>query len=209
MSYLLHVANVLYIAAFLVKDILWLRALSVVGGTLMVLAFVARTPPMWDGAAWDALFVSINLVQIGLLIAARRPVQLRGEELALYQSVFQRLSRSEFRQLTKLGSFESFPPGARMVERGRPLDVLRVICSGTVSVRAAEREICTLSQAQFVGEMAYLTGEAPNASVVALDSVVCFAWPRAQLRAHMQAEAEIHAQLQAIVGEDLVRKLRG
>lgn len=208
MTYLLHVANVLYILAFLVKDMMWLRALSIAGGTSMVVAYLARTPPMWDGAGWDALFVAINLVQISLLLASRRPVRLTGEEQRLYAATFRSLTPREFKTLLSHGAREARAAGDRIVEHGAALDVVRVVLEGEVDVRDGDRVVCTLGVGQFVGEMAFLSGEHPKADVVARTDATFIAWPAATLRRALEADVELRAQVQTILGHDLMRKLR-
>lgn len=208
MTYLLHVGNVLYILAFLVKDMVWLRALSIAGGTSMVLAYVARSPPMWDGAGWDALFVVINLVQLGLLLAQRRPVKLTAEEQRLYAASFRSLTPREWKTLVDKGKRETFTAGAHVVERGKELDVVRVVAEGTVEVRDGDRVVCALGIGQFVGEMAFLSGEHPKADVVAREDVTFIAWPAPALRRALEDDVDLRAQVQTILGHDLMRKLQ-
>ena len=208
MTYLLHVANAFSIVAFLVKDILWLRALSITGGVCMVTAYVARTPPMWDGAGWDALFVAINVVQIGLLVAARRPVRLTGDEQALYQATFRALTAREFKQLADRGIWQSMQTGTHFIEAGKELETVRVIASGEVEVCAGDRVLSRLGPGQFVGEMAFLSSEQPSVDVVAATDTRCLAWPAAALKQALTNDAELRAHVQTILGVDLARKLR-
>ena len=73
MAYLIHVANVLYLLSYLVKDILWLRLLSILGGVLLMITYVSAVPPLFTPLAWGAVFAAINGYQIYLLILERRP----------------------------------------------------------------------------------------------------------------------------------------
>ena len=53
MAYLIHVANVLILGSFLVRDILWLRALSVLGGICFMLYFLFGSPTvLWAPVGW-------------------------------------------------------------------------------------------------------------------------------------------------------------
>lgn len=208
MSYLLHVANVLFITAFLVKDILWLRVLSIGGGVCMIITFVAKTPPMWDGAAWDALFVAINVVQIGLLFAQRRPVRLSSDEQRVYAATFRALTPREWKALVAKGTWEKVDAGAVVVAKGEALTTIRVVADGECEVRDGATAVAALSCGQFVGEMAFLSGDHPKADVVAKEPVTFLAWPAEALRAHLEKDAELRAQVHFILGRDLVKKLR-
>jgi hypothetical protein len=89
---LLNLANVLYLASYLVRDILQLRALTVAGSLVLLLFNVLQPSPLWSGIAWGVLFSAINIYQIYRLLLERRPVRLREDEQHLYQLVFRSLS---------------------------------------------------------------------------------------------------------------------
>ena len=74
MQALIHVANVLYLFSYLVKDILWLRVLAVVAGLVLMAFYVLQPTPLLAAIAWNVLFTIINVYQVYLLILERRPV---------------------------------------------------------------------------------------------------------------------------------------
>src|SRR5215470_8504259 len=97
MPYIYNTANVLYLISYLVKDILWLRLVTVVAGILLIVnAIITKMP---ESVAWNLLFTTINLYQSVLLILERRPVHLSEEEQRLYARVFRSLTPREFRKL--------------------------------------------------------------------------------------------------------------
>jgi len=204
---LLHAANVLYLLAYLVKDILWLRLLSVVAGVLLLAFFFEQITPPWASIAWNALFLAINLAQSWRLILERRPVRLTEREMRLYQLVFRSLTPREFVKLLALGRWQEALPEARLVERERALDCLMVIASGRTAVKLGDR-VVELSEGRFVGEMSFITGEPPAADVVALDAVRYVAWPKADLSKFLADHPALRAAWQAVLGADLVSKLR-
>src|SRR5262245_59612699 len=99
MSNLIHLANVLLLLSFLVRDILWLRLLNVLAGVAFIVYFATGTPPAWAPVGWNTLFLTINFVQIWRLLLERRPVRLGADELALYQLAFRGLTQQEFAKL--------------------------------------------------------------------------------------------------------------
>lgn len=207
MAYLLHAANVLYLLSYLVKDILWLRLLTVVAGLLLLTWALLQPQPLWASVAWNSLFLAINLYQSWLLIMERRPVRLTECESRLYQLVFRSLTPREFVKLLALGRWEEAAPEARLVERARGLDRLMVIASGRTAVRFGER-VVELPEGRFVGEMSFITGEAPTADVVAVDVVRYVSWPKAELTRFLAEHPTLRAAWQAVLGADLVNKLR-
>jgi hypothetical protein len=207
MAYLLHTANVVYLLSYLVKDILWLRLLTVVGGVLLMVWAYMQPEPLWASLAWNAVFMTINVWRIVLLLLERRPVRLSERDMRLYRQVFRTLTPREFVQLLGLGRWEEAKPETRIVERAQALDRLMVIASGKTAVRIGER-VVELGEGQFVGEMSFITGEPPAADVVALDAIRYVSWPKAELRAFLAEHPALRAAWQAVLGADLVGKLR-
>ena len=81
----IHLSNAIYLCAYLVKDILWLRVLTVVAG-LVLLGYYAWMPaPVWLAIVWNIVFTAINLRQIEQLLHDCRPVTLQPDELLLYR----------------------------------------------------------------------------------------------------------------------------
>src|SRR5467141_1697013 len=75
-----HLANVLYVVSYLVADILWLRALAVLGG-LSSLTWTLTTPtPSLAFIGWTLVYNTINMVQIGRLWQERRQVRSGGAD---------------------------------------------------------------------------------------------------------------------------------
>src|SRR5262245_51875725 len=73
MFVLINAANVLYLASYVVRDILWLRALTMVAGLALVFYYALLPAPLVVAIAWNAVFLAINAWQIRLLLLERRP----------------------------------------------------------------------------------------------------------------------------------------
>lgn len=207
MTIFIHVANVLYLLSYLVKDILWLRVLTIVGGLTIVAYYVFMPTPVWAAIAWNVLFLAINAWQIRLLLLERRPVQLDPESLALYKLAFRSLKPREFVKVLKLARWSEVEAGERIVERGEPLDRIMVIAGGRVLVKPPTGTPIELRPGCFVGEMSFMTGERPNADVFAAEKTRLVAWPQKELKALLDGAAELRAAVQGVLGADLVAKL--
>jgi hypothetical protein len=205
---LIHVANVLYLVSYLVKDILWLRVLTVVAGSTLMPYYALRADPLWAAVAWNVLFIAINAYQIYLLILERRPVRLGEDEQRLYQLAFRSLTPREFQKLVGIGRWESAGEGEVIVRKGEDLDRMMVIFAGSVDVRSGDRRLVELKEGQFVGEMSFLSGERPTVDVVAKQGARFVSWSKAPLRAFLEQHGGMRAALQMILGADLVGKLR-
>jgi hypothetical protein len=205
---LIHAANVVYLASYSVRDILWLRIFTVLGAVLLMVAFYVRPDPLWEAIGWNVLFVGVNAFQIVLLVRERWPVQLAGLERAIYGLVFQDLKPGEYRQLVRQAQTRLVPAGTTLIADGSAVGELLLVCGGEVAVRRSGREVARLTAGQFVGEMSFLTREPASAEVVAGTEVRVMAWPQEALRRFLQQKPGIAHQLRAILGLDLLKKLQ-
>ena len=80
---LIHAANVLYLFAFMVRDILWLRVLTVVAASCLIPYFCFRPEPLMAAIYWNLAFTALNIFWIVRLLLERRPVKLSAEEQRL------------------------------------------------------------------------------------------------------------------------------
>ena len=66
---LCHLANLAFAAAYFVRDMRRLRALSVIGCSLCAaFNYCAPATPLWTGIGWNIFFALVNVVAL-----ARRP----------------------------------------------------------------------------------------------------------------------------------------
>src|SRR6476646_3146942 len=99
----IHLANVLLLLSFLVSDILWLRLLNVAAGVAFIFFFATASPPILAPVGWNAVFLTINLVQVWRLLQERRPVRLQADELSLHKLAFRALTPREFERILAIG----------------------------------------------------------------------------------------------------------
>ena len=201
----LHVANVIYLCSYSVRDILWLRALTVLA---MLLAGACYwTCSQYGALGWQGAFLAINIFQIGLLVYERRPVKLSDVEQRLHDGPLHTLTARQVQRFNHAAEWQTIGFGEVLLEEDKPLEHLILVLSGHAKVVTQEREIALIESGQFAGEMSFLTGGNTTASVVALDTILYARWPKSYIEDLMQREQELSTALQAALGTDLVRKL--
>lgn len=95
-DYLIHVANILFMVGFAVRDVLLLRIIFVTGSFFAVGFYLQQSPPLLSSVGWSVVYVSIHAYWILRILRERRPVVLRPEEETLYQLVFGSLKKQKF-----------------------------------------------------------------------------------------------------------------
>lgn len=205
MDAFIHTANVLFLLSYLVRDILWLRLLTIVAILTLMPYYAANDllpPLLWNGA-----FTALNVYQVYRLLLERRPVRLSLEQQRLYRLGFDSLSPRDFLRLLERGTWEDHDQEVELVEQGCTLQRLTVIAEGDARVEVNGEVVSQLGPGQFVGEMSYVSGEPACARVVAM-GCRCVHWPREVLRGMLDERTDLRAALQNVIGTDLASKLR-
>jgi hypothetical protein len=206
---LIHVANVLYLFAFIVRDILWLRILTVVAAVCLIPYYYFRPESMMMPIYWNLVFMVLNLYWICKLLLERLPVKLSPDEQRLCELVFRTMSPREMIKLLKLATWESAEAGECFVERGKALSRLMVIHSGTACAEVNGRKVTELRPGQFIGSIDYVTQETASANVVAIEPTRYVSWPKSKLKDFMGKNPDLHLALKSTLAIDLTRWLQG
>ena len=87
------IANTMYCSAYMVRDILWLRLLTIAAGLLTLPYFLFQST--YSAVFWQSAFVLINVAHVILLLMARRPVKLTEDQKMLQSMVFRNFTTRE------------------------------------------------------------------------------------------------------------------
>lgn len=204
MSILTHVANALFLAAYVVKDILWLRVLSVVATVCLLISVVGKE---WGEFGWNSVFLLINLVQIVVLVLERRPVQLTDDEAKLYDLAFHPLRPRDFKKLVGLGTWEDKRDGDALARVGTALDRVVVVLRGHAIAMKNGDVVVEFGPGKFVGETAFFSGARPAADVTCDAPTRLMAWRLDVLKEFVRQNPDLGAAIHVAMGKDLAAKL--
>lgn len=202
---LINLGYALMLVALLMRDILWLRVILIVAqSTLGAYGLMIHNGPV---AAWNFIFVGLNVARAVRLLSERRPIHLPRDQEQLYKQLFLSMSRREFLFLWELGN-PGRCDGAQLVREGEPQRDLVLLLSGEVVVRKAGQELARLQRGHFVAEMSFISGEPASADVIACGAVDYIAWPQDKLRSLQQLNPALLVKVQHILGRDLTGKVK-
>jgi len=203
--YLVHIGYSLMLLALLARDVLWLRLLLVAAqANLSAYSWFRGIDSI---AAWNALFVLINLLWVVRILRERRAVRLPPELAQIHQAHFAVLDPAEFLRLWQLGERQA-RPDALLTQQGQAAPALYYLLRGTVAVVQDGREVARLGQGDFVAEMSLLTGAAASADARTLGEAELVRWPLARLQALREANPALWGRIQSVLGRDLVNKIQ-
>lgn len=203
-----HLASVLTMVAYLLKDILWLRMLTILScfAGIAFNYFVPATP-LWTVIYWNVLFAIINIVQVAIIIKERSDVHFTEEEKELHETLFKNFAPFEFMKLMRVGKWREAKTGDVLAVEQKPLDAVMLIYNGLVAVEQNGKELAKLKDGNFIGEVSFITEGAATATVRALMPTRYIAWPKSAIKALLNRNPSMRFAMQAMLSTDLSKKL--
>jgi len=138
-----------------------------------------------------------------LLTRSKPAIRAAGDALCLMGGIelFKGMRPDELELLAQCAALRSYPPEARIVERGQTGVTMFIIIDGQVSVSLEGRELSRLGPGEVFGEMALLTGEPRQADVTALVPVSCLEIDREAFRGVLEMSPLLVANVTRVFKE--------
>ena len=202
------IANTSYaflLASYIMRDILWLRVLTVISLGFEIPYFYFQPDPLWDGIGWDGAFVLINVYWIGRLAYERRPVNFTADQKRIWETALHRLHPRHARALFKIGKNKSVAAKETIATQGETLDEFALITEGKVEVRVNQQKIEELGPGHFIGSASFLekNQDFPHFStVVAVEPTLLMTWNKIQLTELVESDNQLSMAIGATLGLD-------
>jgi len=206
-SYFLHAANILLLAAYSVRNILWLRLFSVAASLIALPYFILQPEPLWEPIIWSSVFAAINSFQSWRFFVERRPVKLTPEEQEIRQLAFPDLPPRKVLQILGIGAWTTLEIGERMLESGRRVEAISIIVRGKVRFTRDDGVFGELVAGDIVGSALLLSGVPAEVDAVVVEPVRCMRWEVEPLDRYLAANPETRIVLQKYLARDLAGKV--
>lgn len=195
--------------SYSMRDIKWLRAITVVACCmdLVIFYFIRAGQPMWVQLGMNVLFIVINLYQLYVLWKDQQADLFHGEHAWLYQHVFPLLSPGEFKRLLKLGSWQTVATREQVLQKGAVVDQLRFIVAGRLDALWGNTVLNSVPAGGLVGEISYLTGKSASADVIAGLETRLFKLTHSALNKLKLDRPELHNKILYILSREVIEKL--
>ena len=205
-----HLAFGLIAFSFLVKDILYLRLLSILASLFSVLYnFYIPIEPMWLPIGWNIVFVVVNLYHISVIIYEQRPVHMDDKNSELYETLFKDLTPVEYLKISKAAIWKKFKPEEFLTRQTHLVPDLVLIYNGTVDVLVDGKKVAQLKDGQFVGEMSFLTEGKATATCVVKHDTEMLMWKQPEFKALLKRNPSLYYSIQNLLTSQLVKLKSG
>ena len=195
-----HLAFGLIAFSFLVKDIFWLRIMSIAASLFSIFYNYFIPPiPMWIAIFWNGIFIIVNLYHIAILIYEKRPVKMNPKDKELYDTMFKSMSPVEFLKITKIAKWKKFKKGDEIISQNKPVKDLHLIYNGTVDVVVGIQPVAELRDGQFVGEMSFLTEKPATATCIVKHDTECMIWNQEGFKDLLKRNPSLYFSIQSLL----------
>jgi hypothetical protein len=200
-------ANLTFLGAAWVKDILWLRLLSIVGSLLVIPFYLLQTEPLWTPIVWSCVFISVHAVRTWGIVKERRPVAFTGDEQLLYDKTFNTLSPQQFKRLLAIGEWQDLERGYVLHSTGDPPDSLEGIVRGELEARRHGRVLGHTRPGDLAGLASVLSGSPELYDATVTQPARVIRWRRADLQKFAGADESLTSALRKIAAAALADKI--
>ncbi|HKO96438.1 MAG TPA: cyclic nucleotide-binding domain-containing protein [Pyrinomonadaceae bacterium] len=203
-----HIASVLTLLAYLVKEMLWLRFLTILASIAgIIFNYTVPATPLWAVIWWNVVFIIINVIQIMIILKERSNVTFTEEEQELYETLFKNFEPFEFMKLLRIGSWREAKKGQALTIEAQPLDSIILIYNGLLSVEIGGQQVRQMKDGGLIGEISFITGGPATATVTALEPTRYMAWPKEEMRRLLNRNPNMRFAMQTVFSKELVKKL--
>jgi len=195
-----HLAFGLIAFSFLVKDIFWLRIVSIAASLFSVLYnYIIPVDPMWLAINWNFVFIVVNLYHIAVILYEKREVKMDSKNEELYQTLFKEMTPVEYLKIRRAAEWVTLKPGERLITQGMPVPDLFLIYNGTVDVAVDGGWVAELKDGQFVGEMSFLTEKVATASCIVKYETQCLVWKQKEFKNLLKRNPSLYFTIQSVL----------
>lgn len=201
-------ANSLYVVSYMLTSMFWLRLLAIIAAASTFPYFYFQAEPLWSALFWQSCFLTVNLVNLLILLFSMRAADFDSEEKLAYQLKFSSLKPHEVRPIYKYAERLSLSDGERLLREGQENHKLYLILEGRCRILKHDKEVTILGPGSFVGELSFVSGEAASACVFASGEVKLMAWDREALRPLFKRQGLYKSFFYSQCSVDIAGKLR-
>src|SRR6476646_7406355 len=188
-----NVASILTMVAYLLRDILWLRFLTILSCFAgIVFGYLVKDGPLWTYIGWNIVFTIINVVQIAIIIWERTGIRFTEAEKELHETLFKKFAPFEFMKLMRIAEWRQVALGEIVTTEGQQLDEVMLIYNGLLAVEVKGEKKAELQDGHFIGEVSFISGGAATATVRAIEPTRYIAWPRKEIDRLLARNPSMH-----------------
>ncbi len=203
---LLNIAYLAMLAAFLIREVFWLR-LTLVLSQVVFIAY-ALVIDNFSMTVWNLGFCLINSYQVVRILRQRRPIELPERLEEIYRKSFRPMTRREFLYFWRTGSQEE-RDGGSIVREGEQQQSLFLVMQGTAAIWRGGEEVARVGRGDFLADSCDFISPGPSPIEARARGVISLRrWDYPVLKDIRKIDPALMLKIQKIVAGYLTGKLR-
>jgi len=202
----LNLAYVLMLAAFLIREVFWLRLTLVLSQAAFII-YALRADNL-SMTVWNTGFILVNAYQVVRLLRQRRPIELSGPLEEIYRKSFRLMTRREFLYFWRTGRREEREDGY-IVREGERQQSLYLVLEGTAAISREGEEVARVGRGDFLADSCDFISPGPSPiEARARGRIALRRWDYPVLEDIRKLDPALMLKIQKIVSGYLTAKLR-
>ena len=203
-----NVANIIYTIGSSIRNSFYLRFAIVFGAIFEILySSLIVDEPLWTPIIWAIIIICVNVYFITVVYIEKYSVQLNPDELRIYNNLFSRMDKMIFQKFMKMGSNREYAAQRDLIQEGKISDRLFLLNNGVAEVIVNESAVAYVHSGGFIGEMSFLTGDLPTATVRTMVASKIYSWNKVDINRMSEKNSTFKTELQSILSGDLIHKI--
>tara|TARA_B100001113_G_scaffold300557_1_gene259325 strand:- start:139 stop:789 length:651 start_codon:yes stop_codon:yes gene_type:complete len=203
-----HLAFGLIAFSFLVKDIFWLRIVSILASLFSVFYnFYIPANPMWLAINWNFIFIAVNVYHIAVILYEKREIKMDDKNEELYQTLFKEMTPVEYLKISRAAQWRKYKSGEILTRQQHLVPDLILIYNGTVDVAVDGKKVAELKDGQFVGEMSFLTEKSATADCIVKHDSECLVWKQREFKELLKRNPSLYFTIQSLLSAQVSHNL--
>ena len=150
---LVNFSNIVFLAAYSVRNVLWLRILAIVGEGMTLPYYYYQDEKLWPPIYWGVAFMIVNAVRIVGMALERRPVVFSDkEENSTASHSALSISENSLR-LVSLARWVDCSLGEVIVGKGQQISDAIVLVSGDLEAILSNKTRIAVRPGQLIGDV--------------------------------------------------------
>ncbi len=205
---LFFIANITYCIAYVVRDILWLRILTIIAALLTFPYFIVQVEVLYSALLWQSAFALINIINVAKLLHERRPVSFTDDEQMLRNLVFPNFTPYQLKQFFALAQWHKAEKSDVLFTEGTKPAELYLLADGEVDILQNGNRLQRRLSGTFIGELSMMTDNAASADVVFATQSRYVSWSHAAIQEFQDRHPDFARSFNTLLSLDVARKLR-
>lgn len=203
-----NLANIILTIGSSIKNSFYLRFAIVLGGVFEIIYyFKVPGEPLWTSIIWAIIIICLNIYFIGVIYYEKYTINLTEDEKKIYYSLFSNMEMTQFHKFIKLAEKVEMNSKEIIIEEGKFSDRLYLILDGMAEVLVDKYSVAYVHNGTFIGEMSFLSGKVPTATVQASIQTVMLVWKKHDVKKFSDNDPGFEQKLQQVLSTDIILKL--